>query len=626
MAVSATDVPSKYDVVIGGYGFTFLRTLDGSYLTSGRHRAEYTYSPTFLERTNVQGDYGDDQQAFWMTATQRDWSLGEQQRYFRPQGTQADSARRFWRGTNVDVRRQGQVKIRSNTGALTFGAAVSACTGVTSQTAASNTVFATSSANLYEVDAAGTITSKGAHGLGATPAKYGVCTDGNYVYMTTTAASTVGVRVWNGASFATFSVTAADSLAFLNNTLFGYIESTGQLVRWDTSGVQTVLYTWKRAGGSAQDYRVRLRAFGSKLAILLDRGVEGAELWIYDGSAPSLAWEMPLNFFANDCDVAYGVLFVSGAFIQSAAGSNSNMVARPAVLYYANGSTGTLWQADDYGTTTFATLQSGPYPGIAPFDDGVVFNDDTRGAIYYYDFSSGGVQTIGTYTVAGSTPLLAASQRHFIHIRNQTAGYFYPDTSTIPATANVDGSLVDFDSSLTKDFRGITIDADIPTGASVDIKYQLDSLDGAYTTLQTGAASGTEYVLASVSGRAIAPRIVLNKGSSTTGPTLKRQYVRAVPRHQAYRFRTYNLDLSNDGVTEYTVLQDGSPQPLSGHTQAVNLQALIAAQAPVTITDRFSTYTGVLEPASCSLLELHSGSVKPTESGSFIATIVCREI
>ena len=44
---------------------------------------KYAYSPTFVERANVQGDYGDNQQDFFMTFSQKDWSLGEQQRYFR---------------------------------------------------------------------------------------------------------------------------------------------------------------------------------------------------------------------------------------------------------------------------------------------------------------------------------------------------------------------------------------------------------------------------------------------------------------------------------------------------------------------------------------------------------------
>jgi len=51
-------------------------------------------------------------------------------------------------------------------------------------------------------------------------------------------------------------------------------------------------------------------------------------------------------------------------------------------------------------------------------------------------------------------------------------------------------------------------------------------VDGSYTTLQTGAVSGTEYTL---TGRNISVKITLNKGTSTNGPVLKRHYIRAAP-------------------------------------------------------------------------------------------------
>jgi integrase len=51
-------------------------------------------------------------------------------------------------------------------------------------------------------------------------------------------------------------------------------------------------------------------------------------------------------------------------------------------------------------------------------------------------------------------------------------------------------------------------------------------VDGSYTTLQTGAVSGTEYTL---TGRNISVKITVNKGTSTNGPVLKRHYIRAAP-------------------------------------------------------------------------------------------------
>ena len=78
----------------------FLDTIEPS-LPFRSHRAIYSHSPTFIERSNITGSFGDNQQAFWLTAAQNDWSLGEQQRYFRQ--SDATSSRRYWAGNNVNV-------------------------------------------------------------------------------------------------------------------------------------------------------------------------------------------------------------------------------------------------------------------------------------------------------------------------------------------------------------------------------------------------------------------------------------------------------------------------------------------------------------------------------------------
>jgi hypothetical protein len=50
--VTAAEVPGVYDVVIDGYGFVFWTSLMQS-LPFRNQRAAYSYTPTFLERTNV---------------------------------------------------------------------------------------------------------------------------------------------------------------------------------------------------------------------------------------------------------------------------------------------------------------------------------------------------------------------------------------------------------------------------------------------------------------------------------------------------------------------------------------------------------------------------------------------
>ena len=110
MATSG-DVPGVYDVVIDGQGYLFYEQMDVAATTFGHipQRALYGYTPTFIERTNITGDYGDNQQAFWLTVSDRDWSLGEEQKYYR--GNDAVSARRYYAGTNLDISIPGQAKL-----------------------------------------------------------------------------------------------------------------------------------------------------------------------------------------------------------------------------------------------------------------------------------------------------------------------------------------------------------------------------------------------------------------------------------------------------------------------------------------------------------------------------------
>src|SRR3954464_12429951 len=105
---SAADVPGKFDVVINGQGYIFDASFDPS-VVYRTQKASFGYTPTFIERSNVQGDYGDNQQDFWLTGTQRDWSRGEGQTHFRSTGDQ--SSRRYFSATNVESNVEGQVSM-----------------------------------------------------------------------------------------------------------------------------------------------------------------------------------------------------------------------------------------------------------------------------------------------------------------------------------------------------------------------------------------------------------------------------------------------------------------------------------------------------------------------------------
>lgn len=610
---TATEVPGKYDVVVNGQGYTFLRTLDGSYLSANRHRAEYTSTPTFVERTNVSAGYGDNQQEFWLTYKQNDWSLGEQLKYFRT-GDQTAS-RRYWYSNAVDIRVPGEVTLRQAVKSVAVGATVSYTATVDNSTAA-----ATGTTNLYYIDHAGTVTNKGAHGLGAAPSA--ITGTAGVVWLSTEAVGTVGVRRYDGTTYSTFSASSASELAYLNNTLFGL--ASNLLVQWDTAGLRSTIYTWKQPDAVAFTANLsKLRPYGGKLAILRNVA-DGPELWIYDGTAPAIVAKYPANFYASTMEVTLGTIFVGGVLVKKDDGTNR--LDTPAVFYYANGAFGKLWDAGTTIQVTSATSQKDTSPALAGYDSGLVFNDETTGRFLYYNPDVGGFHSIGSYTVSGTAPQMAATQRSFFHVRGSSTAYVYPDPSNVASTAKAQTAAVDFESSLTKLFRGITIDADIPSGATIDVAYQIDGVGGTYVALQTGAVAGTEYTLPSAtSGRAISVQITLNKGSSAAGPTLRRIYVRAAPLRPPFKVRTYNLDLSSTDAHP-TRLQDDTEQMLSGFTQAQNLQTAITATAPFSVTDRFGTFTGICEPAQCSILELHSEGSSPTKSGQFIATITVREV
>lgn len=618
MAVAA-DVPGKYDLVLtvgsAVNGYTFLRTLDGSYLSANRHRAEYTSTPTFLERQNVSGKYGDDSQAFFLTASQNDWSAGEQQRYYRTDvGTS-----RYWTGTNVDVvTTPGQVALSDAVKAISF---TNAMFGSIGTAYIDNKIYTMDSTNLFSVNGAGTKTDLGAHGAGS-PFARAITTDGIYVYV----GGATKIRKWKilTPAFTDFSAAAYMALAFLNNTLFGVPSVMSEIGRFDTSGTYSTVYTWKGAEGTVHGVVTSLLPWGPKLLILRSASetYQGSELWITDGTITSKIAAFAPNFIGDQMAVANGVVFIGGAFF------NANKTTyQSAVLYYANGSTGLLWKSTLSNTNL-------TFPSLAAFKNGLVFTDETLGNFMFYDPTNGGVSTIGTFTTGSVTwandtgAFIGAGGTQFLHTRNATGTYFFPDTAKA-TSGTITSSLFDFDNSLTKVFRGIKIDYVAGTdgnGGSVDVSYQVDSVDGSFTSLATGVASGAETLFGStVTGRAISVKVTINKGTSTFGPLLKRVYVRAAPVLQSYKIRTYNLDLSST-VEHPTRLEDTSHQPLTGFQQVQNLQTAISSTTPITITDKFGTFTGVCEPSQCSILELHSEGGSHGAPGQYTAQITVREV
>jgi hypothetical protein len=592
---TAADIPRPYDVVIDGWGFLFADTVQSN--PFGVQRASYGRTPTFLPRSNVQGDYGDNQQDFFMILTQRDWSLGAGQKYFR--SGDEESQRRFYDGIALDISVPGEVSLReallSKTAA---GAVVAMCDDA-------DVIWFATSTNLYSLPTNETIADHGAHGLGVAPFPFGMVSDEQDVYLSSVAGGTVGVRKWTGAAFSTFSASASDTLAYLNNSLYGF--SGGVLYRYDTAGARSTIFTWKGADGGTHVTDGRMRQYGGDLAVLLLKGPSGrGELHLYDGTAPSMVAQFPINFVPSDLETMYGIAFIAGRFTRH----RTSVEYKPAIFYYAAGSIGLLWAADTWTTTdkpvavnTFATL--------------LVFNDDSTGTIRSYNLETGGVHAIASFTVAGSSPLISCSRDHFLHSRNQTTMYMWPDTG-IATTGYVTSSLFDADSSLTKRFQSVKLDVDIPAGATVDIAYRLNDLDGAFTTIQAGALPGVEYTIGN-QARSVSIRVTLNKGSASTSPKLHRVYVRATPILNVYRQSRFLLNLTGrDGVGQLKRRDGVTFDSRDGHSMAVSLNAICDSQVPVTIIDRFGSFTGIIVADGYEIVE-----VRPE---NYIAVVTVRAV
>lgn len=594
---SASDVPSRFDVVINGEGYLLADTEE--------QKGVFGLTPIFVPRTNVQGDYGDSQQDFWLTYTARDWSGGEGLKFARP--NDADKANQFFEGTYLDVLKPGEASLRYGVRSLTFAAAAITAAGG----ASSDQAWVTTSTTLYHVDSAGTITSDGAHGLGAAPSQFGIALDQANVYLGTTTGGSVGVRRWSGAAFSTFSATGADALAYLNNALYGYSKSTGQLIRYSTAGTASTLYTWQTSNGTAiTGVEAKLVPFGGKLLILRyrDGGPGGAELWLYDGNAPAQIAEFPPNFAAYDCETIGSTVFVSGYLARTTQ-------ARPAVFFYANGTQDELWRAK----TTVTNSGHDRSPALVPFEGGLLWNDDSRGEFTFYQPDTGSVSSFGTYTVGGSSPVLAAGTSHFVHTRNQTGGYQYPETS-LASTATLTTPLIDFDSSLSKYFHTIRVDFDSTndvTNSSFDVAYAESLNPGvSFTNLATSQPTGTAVAI-NLNRTNLAFKVTLNRGhANNVFAAIKKIAVRASPINPGYKKRGYVFRLSGKDHHQNLELRDGTFHLKDGLQMAADLETAAATTAPFSITDPLGTYTGIVE----------SVEIRPYKPEEFIAVVTCRSV
>ena len=355
------------------------------------------------------------------------------------------------------------------------------------------------------------------------------------------------------------------------------------MISFDTAGNPTTQFQWKNADGSTITSLagfVKLVPYGGSLYILRKRVRN--EIWVYDGSGCRLLAELPIDFGATDMCVSNGVVFVAGLLYLNAAATTS----RPQLYYYINGSIGKLWESD-------TTLSVGRNMSVQPFGNGVIFLNPVTGNILQYDLGLGGVHTITNNPNTGGVLVASNGTSSFLMAGSGGSSYGYPSSSiSYASTGYIQTSQYDFDNTLTKVFRGIKVDADIPANTSIDIAYQLDGCGGTYTTLQTGALSGTEYPLPNnTTGHSISVQVTLKSATGAATPTLKRVYVRAAPTLQQFRKREYLFDISSGTRDEIGKssrrTRDGFVYPKDAITACNDLIKIATQTVPFTVYDRF---------------------------------------
>src|SRR5690242_971001 len=444
------DVPDRYDVVIQlnngtTYGFLLADSVESN-LPFRTHKALYSYSPTFLERQNVSQQYGDNFQDFFLTGSQDDFSLGEQQKFFRV-NDQARS-RRYFAGLNVDpVTVPGNVTLTQKTASLTLSASsVQAVTPVAG--GSSFDWLYVDSTNVYAISN-GTINSSAAHGV-ASPVSMAADYGNSYIGSDSPGAGVIKKVVTNTpstvASFATTS--GCTSLCYVDNILFGvqgFQNSVLQLLSFDTSGTPTSQFQWKNADGSqVVPGGAAMIPYGGDIYILFGGGPTG-ELWKYDGSGVLKLADFPTNFNPTSICVAFGVVYIGGYVLTN----TSPAQQRPQVYFYVNGSLGKLWESQ-------STTSNNSSVSVTSFGNGVVFQDPITNNLLQYDITHGGVHTIATlpsrcqlYTSNGVSSILAVDQ---VGLKT---GYIYPGSASYNSSGYIQTSQYDFDNTLSKVIRGI---------------------------------------------------------------------------------------------------------------------------------------------------------------------------
>ncbi len=438
---SLADTPQgvdRYDVLIGGSGFMLYRDKPDNDQPSEHFQSygdDLTYSPVFIDRSNVQGDLGDNVQDFFMTFVQRDWSGGMGQKYFRQQ---ADRERSFWDCKNVDcTTTPGSVRV----GADTIKAALS--TGSSPNGLYCNMVYFKNSGGGTVGPVEGMVKVEGA--AATTVVAYYSVDATNWTLQTTSGAPLMVdcVDMMTGDDGFIYCLEGTNGTTSTIHRLAA--PATGATLAWDnttkvTGGYCTLITFW---GGNiyVADRNAKLKqvAFGTSavqsiihdfgagkivdmlptpagIYILYVTNMGDYRLFRYDGASTTELARMPMGwhlqiphetFFTAEGAVAAqnsvhcmtsvdGVLYVTGLipardYVQSNRNSTNY---RQALWFYASGNSGIIWASEVLNNSHYRASGG----AICQVRGGaVVWLDGTDDRIMQYDPATGGVSCIGQF-------------------------------------------------------------------------------------------------------------------------------------------------------------------------------------------------------------------------------------
>lgn len=530
-----------HDIVLGGVGFTLYRARDEGPPTKGytNEAVDYTYTPTFVPRQNQSGDMGDDQQDFFMTVTQNDWSGGEGRKFFRRQG--GEDA--FWAGENImPTYVPGQVKMaRSFTFAALAGATITGWWN--------NAVYVKSTGQIASPANEVGDALFSVYGPGATTkviARYSVDGGATWTVQTTTAAS---AEIWNdcidmtvGDDGYVYCLEGATTTTQAQvHRIKGPSATTADWDNWTAiTGQCSCICYWNKgvyvgtaagklglttsAGGAVDT----IQDFGGGVVIQLLGTPEGMyalylspqgdyRVFLYDGSTTRevfrlpRGWSLPYmietgvmpnkvtsSIFAMRTDAmawSEGVLYVAGLLPSQDAhqAHKGDAPYHSALYYYSSGSSGLVWEADSskyhhsWGCAAVSVIQGGIIVWVDGQNDRVMAYDPTTSGAFCL---TRGLMVSGALTsLRGTNPgTVAVSLGAGPTMTLTNANSVYPGTIIHDSTRSSD---TDRSVALGADPSGVFAPAS--AGANLYVKKNWDNTGYTVANFSAGDTIAVDY-------------------------------------------------------------------------------------------------------------------------------------